>query len=53
MEHLRKQYAKRAPDINILGTVDEPIDWATLGLGQKVRHLASFVSLADFTAPHP
>jgi hypothetical protein len=37
MEHLRKQYLKRAPEGNVLGTEEEPVDWATLGLGQKVR----------------
>lgn len=36
LEHLRKQYAKRAPETNALGTVEEPVSWATLGLGQKV-----------------
>lgn len=37
MEHLRKQYLKRAPEVNVLGTEEEPVDWATLGLSQKVR----------------
>lgn len=36
MEHLRKQYLKRAPEGNVLGTEEEPVDWATLGLSQKV-----------------
>lgn len=36
-ENLRKQYSKRAPEGNVLGTIDEPVDWATLGLGQKVQ----------------
>ncbi|KAL7423616.1 hypothetical protein Q5752_001197 [Cryptotrichosporon argae] len=35
-EHVRKQYEKRAAERNVLGTVDEPVEWATLGLGQKV-----------------
>ncbi len=35
-EHLRKQYLKRAPDQNPLGTLEEPIEWPTLGLGVKV-----------------
>ncbi|WWD18222.1 hypothetical protein CI109_102672 [Kwoniella shandongensis] len=36
-DNLRKQYAKRKPDIKcLLGTEEEPVEWATLGLGQKV-----------------
>ncbi|WVQ85710.1 hypothetical protein IAT38_007876 [Cryptococcus sp. DSM 104549] len=35
-EHLRKQYLKRTPDDHPLGTEEEPVEWATLGLGQKV-----------------
>ncbi|ODO12102.1 hypothetical protein I350_00888 [Cryptococcus amylolentus CBS 6273] len=38
-EHLRKQYLKRLPDNNPFGTLDEPIEWATLGLGKKVEAL--------------
>ncbi|ORY23948.1 hypothetical protein BCR39DRAFT_548463 [Naematelia encephala] len=38
-DHLRKQYLKRAEQANVLGTEDEPIHWATLGLGQKVQIL--------------
>jgi hypothetical protein len=47
MEHLRKQYLKRAPEGNVLGTEEEPIDWATLGLGQKVRVKRVAPSLAQ------
>lgn len=35
-ENLRKQYIKRDPDDTILGTLEEPVEWATLGLSQKV-----------------
>ena len=35
MEHIRKQYEKRARSC-VLGTVEEPIEWAALGLGLKV-----------------
>ncbi|WVQ71316.1 hypothetical protein IAR50_000844 [Cryptococcus sp. DSM 104548] len=38
-EHLRKQYLKRLPDISPFGTLEEPIEWATLGLGKKVEAL--------------
>ena len=36
-ENLRKTYLRRAPERNLLGTIEEPIEWATLGLSQKVR----------------
>ncbi|EIW72895.1 hypothetical protein TREMEDRAFT_59057 [Tremella mesenterica DSM 1558] len=36
-EHLRKQYLKRVPETNVLGTLEEPVEWATLGLSQKVQ----------------
>ena len=35
MEHIRKQYEKRARPC-VLGTVEEPVEWAALGLGLKV-----------------
>ncbi|KAK8865602.1 hypothetical protein IAR55_000746 [Kwoniella newhampshirensis] len=36
-ENLRKQFARRKPELICpLGTEDEPVEWATLGLGQKV-----------------
>jgi hypothetical protein len=35
MENIRKQYEKRTRPC-VLGTIEEPIEWATLGLGQKV-----------------
>lgn len=35
MENIRKQYEKRARPC-VLGTMEEPIEWAILGLGQKV-----------------
>ncbi|AAW42093.1 hypothetical protein CNBC6970 [Cryptococcus deneoformans B-3501A] len=35
-EQLRKQYLKRAPETTLLGTVEEPVEWAALGLSQKV-----------------
>lgn len=40
-DQLRKQYVKRAPEgeVTILGTVEEPIEWPTLGLSQKVQIL--------------
>ncbi|KAI9634429.1 uncharacterized protein MKK02DRAFT_7781, partial [Dioszegia hungarica] len=38
-EHLRKQYAKRAPDQLVLGTEEEPREWAALGLSEKVQVL--------------
>ncbi|WVR05567.1 hypothetical protein IAU60_002586 [Kwoniella sp. DSM 27419] len=39
-ENLRKQYAKRHPEVKCaLGTAEEPVEWATLGLGQKVEVL--------------
>ncbi|WVF70980.1 hypothetical protein IAT40_005776 [Kwoniella sp. CBS 6097] len=39
-ENLRKQYAKRKPEQKcVLGTEEQPIEWATLGLGQKVKIL--------------
>ena len=36
-EHLLRQYLKRSPDTNQLGTLDDPRPWAELGLGDKVR----------------
>lgn len=36
MEHLCKQYLKRSPDNDVLGSVEEPVAWGTLGPGQKV-----------------
>ena len=36
VDHLRKQYAKRAPAANVLGSIEEPTMWETLGLDQKV-----------------
>ncbi|KAK4683745.1 hypothetical protein P7C73_g6483, partial [Tremellales sp. Uapishka_1] len=39
IENLRKQYVKRRPETNVLGTLEEPVDWATLGLGQKIQIL--------------
>ncbi|KAL1405212.1 hypothetical protein Q8F55_008837 [Vanrija albida] len=38
-ENLRKQYLKRLPERNVLGTLEEPVEWATLGLSQKVEIL--------------
>jgi len=38
-ENLRKQYLKRDPDHNVLGTLEEPVEWAALGLDQKVQIL--------------
>ncbi|WVO13042.1 hypothetical protein L204_100651 [Cryptococcus depauperatus] len=35
-ENLRKQYLKRQPDSNPVGTLEEPIEWWTLGLSVKV-----------------
>jgi hypothetical protein len=35
-ESLRKQYVKRRPRRNPLGTEDAPVEWAQLGLGNKV-----------------
>lgn len=35
-ENLRKQYLKRDPDNSPLGTVEEPVEWAALGLSAKV-----------------
>jgi hypothetical protein len=35
MEHIRKQYEKRARPC-VLGTPEEPVEWAALGLGLKV-----------------
>ena len=35
MEHIRKQYEKRARPC-VLGTIEEPVEWAALGLGLKV-----------------
>jgi len=35
MEHIRKQYEKRARPC-VLGTFEEPVEWAALGLGLKV-----------------
>lgn len=37
-DHLRKQYIKREVK-NPLGTDEEPVEWATLGLGRKVQIL--------------
>ena len=38
MEHIRKQYEKRARPC-VLGTIEEPVEWAALGLGLKVSTL--------------
>ena len=38
MEHIRKQYEKRARPC-VLGTMEEPVEWAALGLGLKVSTL--------------
>lgn len=38
-DHLRKQYLKRDPEHNVLGTPEDPRSWQTLGLGQKVQIL--------------
>ncbi|WWC88197.1 uncharacterized protein L201_003102 [Kwoniella dendrophila CBS 6074] len=39
-DSLRKTHAKRKPDqICLLGTEEEPIEWGTLGLSQKVQIL--------------
>jgi len=35
MEHIRKQYEKRVRPC-VLGTIEEPVEWAVLGLGSKV-----------------
>lgn len=37
-DHLRKQYLRRALERNPLGSDEEPIQWATLGLSQKVSN---------------
>lgn len=39
-EQLRKQYLKRAPETTLLGTVEEPVEWAALGLSQKVLKIS-------------
>lgn len=36
MDHIRKQYEKRERPCQ-LGTFEEPIEWATLGLSSKVQ----------------
>jgi hypothetical protein len=36
LDNLRRQYLKRMPDETKLGTPEEPIEWAELGLGDKV-----------------
>lgn len=38
-EHLRRQYIKRSPATNQLGTLDDSRPWAELGLGDKVSSL--------------
>ncbi|WOO85751.1 Reticulocyte-binding protein 2 a [Vanrija pseudolonga] len=38
-ENLRKQFLKRLPERNVLGTIEEPVEWPTLGLSQKVEIL--------------
>jgi hypothetical protein len=43
MEHIRKQYEKRARPC-VLGTVEEPVEWATLGLGLKVSDIPEMLS---------
>ena len=43
-ENLRKQYLKRRPEANPLGTIEEPVEWSTLGLGVKVSRVVSFPS---------
>jgi hypothetical protein len=42
-EHIRKQYEKRARPC-VLGTVEEPVEWATLGLGLKVSDIPEMLS---------
>lgn len=39
LDHLRKQYARRSPETNKLGTLDEPVSWEELGLGDKLQVL--------------
>ncbi|ORX35450.1 hypothetical protein BD324DRAFT_652578 [Kockovaella imperatae] len=36
-EHLHKQYLKRFPENSPFGSLEEPVEWATLGLGRKVQ----------------
>jgi hypothetical protein len=43
MEHIRKQYEKRARPC-VLGTIEEPVEWATLGLGLKVCNVPNIRS---------
>lgn len=47
-EQLRKQYLKRAPEATLLGTVEEPVEWAALGLSQKVPILSFFQTHYSF-----
>jgi hypothetical protein len=35
MDNIRKQYEKRSRTC-VLGTMEEPVEWAALGLGLKV-----------------
>jgi len=39
MDNIRKQYEKRTRPC-VLGTMEEPVEWATLGLGLKVSDLS-------------
>lgn len=41
MDNIRKQYEKRIRPC-VLGTMEEPIEWATLGLGLKVSDLIEY-----------
>ena len=46
MDHIRKQYEKRLRSC-VLGTSEEPVEWATLGLGSKVSAVI-IISLVDW-----
>jgi hypothetical protein len=38
-DNLRKQYLKRRPEDTPFGSLEEPVEWATLGLSAKVQVL--------------